>query len=241
MTSTTVGYFGKLPCIGDFATRRLPRSFVQPWDDWLQCALPACRDMLGPCWLDVYLASPFWRFVLAPGVCGPEVWRGVLMPSMDRVGRPFPLTVAQPLHSDCGAFERTLHSEAWFIAIEDVMLSALRPELQPDRLDQQLADVAAVDARAPRPSAACQQTPWRLDLPQAGAGAHAWAPVLDGLASTTRSPWCCWSTTGSQQMPRSLFMCAGLPPEHGFAALLGGAGVDADRTVSRVATLPSNA
>ena len=84
------GCYGKLPSLGDFVSRRLPRSFVQPWDAWLQRALAASRARLGAGWLETYLASPFWRFALAPGLCGPEAWVGVLMPSTDRVGRTFP-------------------------------------------------------------------------------------------------------------------------------------------------------
>jgi type VI secretion system protein ImpM len=26
------GCYGKLPCLGDFVSRRLPRAFIQPWD-----------------------------------------------------------------------------------------------------------------------------------------------------------------------------------------------------------------
>jgi len=30
------GFFGKLPVFSDFVGRRLPRSFLDPWDSWLQ-------------------------------------------------------------------------------------------------------------------------------------------------------------------------------------------------------------
>ncbi|MBB4011671.1 type VI secretion system protein ImpM [Niveibacterium umoris] len=52
---------------------------------------------LGPAWLDRYLTAPVWRFVLTPGVLGSQGWAGVLLPSVDRVGRYFPLTVCAPL------------------------------------------------------------------------------------------------------------------------------------------------
>ena len=48
-------------------------------------------------WLDGYLASPSWRFLLMPGVMDGQPWAGVLMPSVDRVGRYYPLTIARPL------------------------------------------------------------------------------------------------------------------------------------------------
>ena len=30
------GFYGKLPSIGDFVSRRLPSDFIRPWDQWLQ-------------------------------------------------------------------------------------------------------------------------------------------------------------------------------------------------------------
>ena len=33
------GFWGKLPARGDFVRAGLPRSFVEPWDAWLQSAL----------------------------------------------------------------------------------------------------------------------------------------------------------------------------------------------------------
>ena len=33
---TQSGYFGKLPAVGDFVSNGLPKSFVSPWDQWVQ-------------------------------------------------------------------------------------------------------------------------------------------------------------------------------------------------------------
>ena len=38
--SYDTGWYGKLPASGDFATRRLPPSFIEPWDAWLNAMLP---------------------------------------------------------------------------------------------------------------------------------------------------------------------------------------------------------
>ncbi len=93
------GWYGKLPHLGDFASRRLPGEFIRTWDVWLQEVLQATRASLGEAWLDCYLTMPIWRFVLLPGLVGPSGWAGVLMPSVDRVGRQFPLTLAVALPS----------------------------------------------------------------------------------------------------------------------------------------------
>jgi type VI secretion system protein ImpM len=95
------GWHGKLPTLGDFAARRLPHEFIEPWDGWLAAGLATLRASAPEAWLEGYLASPIWRFVLLPGAlpapCAAQGWAGVLMPSVDRAGRYFPFTVARPL------------------------------------------------------------------------------------------------------------------------------------------------
>ena len=98
------GWHGKLPALGDFVSRRLAPEFITPWDAWLSSGLQALRSAKPASWLQAYLESPSWRFLLQPGVLpGADTlgltWAGVLMPSVDRVGRYFPLTLAQALPS----------------------------------------------------------------------------------------------------------------------------------------------
>src|SRR5262249_51991550 len=88
-----VGFYGKLPCRGDFLQRRAPQDFVDVWDAWLQEGLHESRQRLQEAWLNTYLTGRVWRFVLSAGVCGSGVYAGVLVPSVDRVGRYFPLTL----------------------------------------------------------------------------------------------------------------------------------------------------
>src|SRR4030095_14353699 len=89
-----VGLFGKLPSHGDFLRRRVPDAFVLAWDAWLQLSIAASRELLGERWLDVFLTSPAWRFSFSAGICGPAPIAGLMVPSVDRVGRDFSITVA---------------------------------------------------------------------------------------------------------------------------------------------------
>jgi len=214
--ATPLGYFGKLPCMGDFAVRRLPSAFVHPWDRWLDKALACSRERLGDAWLDAYLAAPFWRFVLAPGICGHEGWIGVLMPSVDRVERAFPLTVARATEPGHGVFGLALGNDDWFRALEDAMLAALDPASTLDRFDRQLlAAPELVRSRHP-----ADPSSGHLAYPAPGVDAGAWLPLLDALARDARHPLSCWVTTGSTRTAPSLNWFAGLPPADGFAALL---------------------
>jgi len=87
------GWFGKLPGMGDFAHRRLPDAFRETWDHWLHDGLMRLRERHAD-WSTRYLEAPLWCFVLGRGVVGDRCWLGVLMPSVDGVGRYFPFTVA---------------------------------------------------------------------------------------------------------------------------------------------------
>ena len=125
---TAVGFYGKLPCAGDFVTRALPTTFVAPWDGWLQQALVASRAKLGDRWTETYLESPIWRFALQPQTCGPQAWAGVLMPSVDRAGRYFPLTLAAAIPPTASTLLTVAGAEFWYTWLERIALWALEPD-----------------------------------------------------------------------------------------------------------------
>lgn len=91
------GWFGKLPALGDFVTRRLPQSFVRPWDQWLTRGVEDIQRTHSEVGREALLTFPIWRFVAPPGTIGDDAWLGVLAPSVDSVGRCFPLTIAGDL------------------------------------------------------------------------------------------------------------------------------------------------
>lgn len=135
----TPGWYGKLPTLGDFASRRLDAAFIERWDLWLGEGLAAQREQLGEDWLDAYLGSAVWRFVLMPGVVPEQAERvaraGVLMPSVDKVGRYFPLTIVTPLPqlpSSGAEIEALL---GWLHRLEDVAVDALHEDWSIDELD----------------------------------------------------------------------------------------------------------
>lgn len=127
------GYFGKVSTHGDFVSRRLPSSLVAAWDQWLQQCIQASREHLGEQWLNHYLISRVWRFAISPGVLGPDGLGGVMMPSVDRVGRYFPLMIATtgapPL------LEWVQRHAAWFDALDALARESLAPAFALERLE----------------------------------------------------------------------------------------------------------
>jgi type VI secretion system protein ImpM len=192
------GWFGKMPNLGDFASRRLPDAFVRRWDRWLQRGLASARSELGEGWLDAYLVAPIRRFWLAPGVLGAVGWAGLLMPSVDRVGRHFPLTIAQPIEPLAAA----LAARAWFRSLDDAARQVLDVEFTIDDLERELAKVPLADG------AAVDDAAERLA-----------ARLLGRCAPRTLcSLWWCGDAGDEAE-----FQCfAALPPATAFASMIGG-------------------
>lgn len=124
--ASEIGFFGKLPGYGDFIERSLPRSFVEVWDQWLQRAMAGSRQMLGEQWLDSYLTSPVWRFALSSGCVDGHAWLGIMLPSVDRVGRYFPLTIALPMSSGVNLSLALYHNAPWFKRLHEIGLACLQ-------------------------------------------------------------------------------------------------------------------
>src|SRR4030095_2773226 len=119
-----IGFYGKLPSHGDFLRRRVSDAFVGVWDPWLQECLAESRVTLGPRWLDVYLTSPAWRFACAPGVFEREPVMGLMVPSVDRVGRYFHLTLVATLPAHVNVIAAAT-AAAFFDGAERLVLETL--------------------------------------------------------------------------------------------------------------------
>ena len=143
------GWYGKLPGIGDFAHRRMPDVFRIAWDRWLQTGLAKMRVRHAN-WTRHYLEAPLWCFVLGDDVIGSQCWIGVLMPSVDGVGRYFPITVAAELvmpptelHGNALA-----HVRQWWSLAMRAALEGLEHDLDATRFDDRLQALFSVDEPA---------------------------------------------------------------------------------------------
>lgn len=219
------GFYGKLPVLGDFVTRRLPAQFVQVWDQWLRESLAASQAELAEDWLDTYLTSPLWRFTLSPGIVGQSGWAGVLMPSVDRVGRYFPLTLARALEKDSDPFQQ-LCSPGWFERAEHTVLSSLDDGLTLEAFEDSVLQLpvpaTSAAARPQDSSGPTRGDAWQIevatpaDLPKA-------CPVLLARAlEEVFFAYSLWWTSGSERVAPTLLACQGLPAPDAYTALLAG-------------------
>jgi type VI secretion system protein ImpM len=229
-TAASPGIFGKLPSRGDFISRRIPSTFLEPWDQWLQGGISCSKEQLAEQWLDIYITSPIWRFGLSAGVAGQECWAGVMIPSVDRVGRYFPLTLASALPPRTNLFVVMGEAADWFAKAESLLLTCLGEDFDFDAFEHGLAETGALLARCCRDPAPGQVPPappsphnaWHLPLSQPGDLQAAMPDLLSQAVSTVFFAYSLWWTSGSDRVKPSFLICQGLPPTEGFSALMDG-------------------
>lgn len=214
------GFFGKLPARGDFVGRRLDEAFRHGFDTWLQRSIATSRRQLGDGWLPAYLNTPIWRFVLGPGLCGAHPSAGVMIPSVDRVGRYFPLVLAAQLPG-CLSPGTLFHSARdWFDAAERLILTSLDDEFDFDRFDRQVLDIgvppyARAGSKAPANAV-------RMDLTETGDMSATYAQILDRVLMGNNVEFSLWWTVGSERVRASVLLGTGMPSPANFAAFLDG-------------------
>lgn len=227
------GWHGKLPSLGDFASRRLSPDFISAWDGWLAAGLAVLREQQPAQWLNDYLACPTWRFVLMPGALPAplpaQAHAGVLMPSVDRIGRYFPLTVVTPLASPPQDSLSLTALLTWLHDLDDLAADALQDDWPIERLEAELARCRCPQWAAPGAHAtAGSLLPGLGEAPRlhhvggtqallarlAAAQSHAFLQASQGHAF-----W--WADSASGD--RRLLVTRGLPPPQDMRLLFGAA------------------
>lgn len=249
-----VGLYGKLPSHGDFLCRRAPDAFVDAWDAWLQECLASSRAALGDRWLDLYLTSPVWRFAFAADVCGPTPVLGLMTPSVDRVGRYFPLTIVAEAPADVGPFMVATDGVAFFAAAEQLLVDTLAEEevdferfdARVLRLSEMLGDVfttkrpVVLDPTAAAVLAGAAEHAWQMPLGSVEHMPGVWTQLVSHRLSQLYTPLSLWWTDGSAAVEPSCLIARGLPPPDAFRTLLDGAFREsAWATVSAAVDLPT--
>jgi type VI secretion system protein ImpM len=221
----SAGLFGKLPAKRDFVAANAPRRFLETWEPWLQSGVAMSKLTIAAAWVESYNRAPIWRYWLGADFCG-EALIGAFMPSVDGVGRAFPLTIffaegantlAPPEFDDNGPwFENvealllhTLDLGATLEAIIDRLASLPQPKLHPRSETvpgfHTLSDGGTLIDMADR------------TVSEAFDGARRFAHRRD---FASRSFW--WTIGGEDFTPRALSY-VGLPPPQRFSDFLTGA------------------
>ncbi|MDH3379454.1 MAG: type VI secretion system-associated protein TagF, partial [Gammaproteobacteria bacterium] len=178
-----------------------------------------------------YLTSPIWRFGVSEGICGDQAWAGLMLPSVDKIGRYYPLTLAAPIAGNAQLFILAQGDDEWFSDLERVALSVL--ENNPENVDFN-ENVAALQ---PPPTNQHNQGSQPSDIGGAiSASADHWIMEVEPPDQFNRSSLylarqllldkisrlSLWWTRGSEHVRPCVLISAELPAASGFAALLDG-------------------
>jgi len=199
------GAFGKIPAVGDFFRIAPPAGFVRVWDEWVQRAMLVGQTALAAEWDASYMSAPIWRFTLSAGLAGPSKAMGVLMPSVDRVGRRFPLTLMAALPTPGPAQLDHFSETKLFELLEDVALDTLEDGATREALETRLSGLHPPQSRHVAPVRMAGRT---LVLTQPGLACGLGDLASGLLAGQYRAPsiWTCQTN----DVPR-LMICDGLP------------------------------
>ena len=218
------GLFGKLPAKRDFVAVNAQRQFLEVWERWLQAGVATSRQLLGPQWSEVYNRAPIWRFWLGADFCSEAVI-GAFAPSVDGVGRSFPLTVFIGEGQDSLAPPELNANDHWCEAAEAILLEALEPEASLETIARKVAAMPApslqsrsgdVGGLEELPEGAVLIRGVDRQLPLAFLAAHRFGHRRIFASQSF------WWTIGGEGFPPLAYLLVGLPPATRFADMLTG-------------------
>jgi type VI secretion system protein ImpM len=135
------GLFGKLSAKRDFIALATPRSFLEVWEPWVQACIAASQHQLGREWQQAFLTAPLWRFWLGADLSGATVL-GVFMPSVDGIGRYYPLTLLAVADPALSIPPPDLDpQDQWFARAEEFLLSTLERSKSFEEIAARLDDM----------------------------------------------------------------------------------------------------
>jgi type VI secretion system protein ImpM len=218
------GLFGKLPAKRDFvATNARPR-FLEVWEPWLQAGVATSKQMLGVNWTDAYNHAPIWRYWLGQDFCG-EATIGAFMPSVDGVGRSFPLAIFAGEGQESLPPPELESNDAWCEVAEAILLDALDTTATLEAIADKVGSMPA-PALWPWPS----EVAGFRELPEGGVVARDIdRQVSLGFLAARRFGYrrafafqSFWWTLGGEGFPPLALSYVGLPPPVRFADMLTG-------------------
>ena len=216
---------------GDFIQRDLPAHFIHRWDGWLQENLSAGQQQLKDNWLKHYLTSPIWRFFIAPSVIDDNAYIGIFGPSVDRVGRYFPMTIATPISAEHVPSLFSTAFQAIYSELESLFLKYLNADsstgsISVETLSKELFQLSASLQQLIK-TQDLDRLPESLDSHRfilsdqsdiAGAISGLWLmQIMEQHRGTSL-----WWSNGSHAFEPSLLINRGLPDKQQFISMLTG-------------------
>ncbi|MBS0528865.1 MAG: type VI secretion system-associated protein TagF [Proteobacteria bacterium] len=215
------GLFGKLGSKRDFIALATPRKFLEVWEPWMQACLSASRHQLGNDWQTAFLSAPVWRFWLGADICGTSV-AGAIMPSLDAVGRYYPLTL-HAIADDATsiALPDVDAQDQWYEDAERFLLATLEPGVSFETTTEALERLHPADVQPEADAELARSGNLVGTIP----GEDGFAAALAILRSANPEIYAAgtfWWTAGGAGFTPMALSCRGLPDPYEYSILLTG-------------------
>ncbi len=215
-----VGWFGKLPVIGDFAGRGLPSALREQVHAWCAQGMGCLTDRHGETWKAAFQLAPVWHFAMNANIWDARPLTGCMAPSMDRIGRCSPVVA---LRSVGGArmAECLPPQSRWLFRVENLLRHLVQGALDADAIQAELEAALKADSRQKEEGDSAadilsdlgistgQETDW-----------FSWPDLAERFCERKgRSFW--WAEPSPQQPPRQIIH-NGAPDDDLFELLMTG-------------------
>ncbi len=205
-----LGWFGKLPAVGDYAGRGLPVALREAVYAWFADGMARLVERHGDQWQATYQLSPVWHFAMNPGVWDARALTGCVAPSIDRVGRCSPLAAMRSIEPELIAAHLPPLSD-WSCKVEALLRRTIAEGMAVESVQVELD--AALRAEGPLHASAghaCNEPHSTGDiLAELGIGDggspywFSWPDLPDRFAERSgRSFW--WAEPSPAQPPRQV-------------------------------------
>jgi type VI secretion system protein ImpM len=218
------GLFGKLGSKRDFIALSTPQSFLEVWEPWVQACMSASRHQLTASWQNAFLTAPVWRFWLGADICGTTTL-GAIMPSVDGIGRYYPLTLLAVADASCSIPPPDLNpQDPWFSTAEDFLLSTLDQSNSFERISAALDAIPMplVAAADEQPAAVLSVGDGMVGIITAGKTFQDCLTMLRQSNHDTSAAASFWWTEGGGDFPPMALCARGMPDPFRYSVLLTG-------------------
>ncbi len=221
-----MGWFGKLPSVGDFAGRGMSGQLQETVHQWISGGMAALVQAQPQEWQDAYLVSPVWHFVINAGVWDNPALIGCIAPSVDKVGRYSPLLALRSF--DKRRIEAVLPPESrWLYQVDATLRRVIRERIAVDSVLEILEQQMNAEAEITRQDSAAGILNDLGIVDGASDAAKAWFSWPDlPLLFTDRNDRSFWWTEPSPKRPPKQIIHCGPPDGVLFALLMGGGAAD---------------
>ena len=217
-----IGWFGKLPAVGDFASRGIPQPLREVLHSWIAEGMADLAARQPDEWREAYLVSPVWHFCANPGVWGESAALGCIAPSIDKIGRCSPL-IALRTFDATGVRQALPPNNRWLYQVDALLRRVIAERLPVEMVLPELERSLASELEVQTDPGSAGNILAELDILNHHEPEKAWfswpdlPDLFEGRAG--RSFW--WAEPSPRLPPRQM-VHSGPPDSDLFAMLMGG-------------------